>query len=234
MRNPATQSIIRGPWPVSVRLLVVTLALTVAGCGLTPTRNNTPQNAAGQVPQGLDVSAPDQNPYLSSRATAPRQARELFEASISAMDEQRWSEAENLLVRITESYPELSGPHLNLGIVYHRTKRSELAEQAFARAIEVNRFNLDAYNWLALLKRQAGDFAAAEEQYLNALEVWAKHAPTHRNIGILYDLYLGQMQKALQHFKIYQFLQGDDGPDRQVNGWIDDLNRRIEQQAGLP
>ena len=105
----------------------------------------------------------------------------------------------------------------------------EQAQQAFAQAIAANGKNLDAYNQLAVVKREQGDFAGAEGLYLQALEVWPQHAASHRNIGILYDLYLGQFDKALLHFESYQQLQQE--PDRQIAGWIIDLKRRLQNVA---
>lgn len=76
----------------------------------------------------------------------------------------------------------------------------------------------------AIALREQGDFAAAEQRYLRALSIAEEHAATHRNIGILYDLYVGDPDKALRHYKRYQSLTGDS--DRAMAGWIADLQRR--------
>ncbi|MFT7175684.1 MAG: hypothetical protein ACJAUG_001685 [Halioglobus sp.] len=52
---------------------------------------------------------------------------------------------------------------------------------------------------------------------------------THRNLGILYDVYLGEKIKALRHFNRYQTLTG--GADRKVKGWIVDLQRQLPAVA---
>ena len=101
------------------------------------------------------------------------------------------------------------------------------ADQAFTRAIAVNANNLAAYNQLAIMKREAGQFSAAEALYQQALRVWPFHPESHKNLGILYDLYLGKGALALQHYQAYQQLLAE--PDRQVNGWIIDLERRLAQ-----
>jgi Flp pilus assembly protein TadD len=85
--------------------------------------------------------------------------------------------------------------------------------------------NLDAYNQLAILQREQGRFNEAEANYQKALTIWPFHAESHRNIGILYDLYLGKNAEALAHFEAYQQLRGDG--DKQVTGWIADLQRRL-------
>jgi hypothetical protein len=56
------------------------------------------------------------------------------------------------------------------------------------------------------------------------LKLDAGYALAHRNIGILYDLYLGQPAVALEHYKKYLELTSD--PDPGVDRWVVDLSRR--------
>lgn len=208
------------------------LIMLLAACGTTPPKVAEPPEPSDEqiathadAPPGLDTSAPDENPYLSQSREAPAAARTVFSRAVTAMQNEEWRDAEILLQQLTVEYPDLSGPYLNLGIVSRRLGKPDQAKQSFSNAFTVNKLNLEAYNQLALLEREEGDFAAAERHYLAALNAWPKHAASHKNLGILYDLYMGELHKALQHFEIYQYLQ--DEPDRQINGWIIDLNRRI-------
>lgn len=84
--------------------------------------------------------------------------------------------------------------------------------------------NVGEYNEKALALRQQGEFTAARDIYLKALDVEEEHANTHRNIGILYDLYLGEQDKALEHYQRYQDLSPTK--DRAVAGWMADLERQ--------
>ncbi len=216
-------------------LAAILLSTTLAGCSQLGGLGKPP--AAPKVQQPADSDGEDRptqvastpNPYLANPVSAPRQAQALFAQALTALQGQQWQKAEVLLQELTVEHPQLSGPWLNLGIVYRRTDRLEQAQQAFAQAIAANGKNLDAYNQLAVVKREQGDFAGAEGLYLQALEVWPQHAASHRNIGILYDLYLGQFDKALLHFESYQQLQQE--PDRQIAGWIIDLKRRLQNVA---
>jgi tetratricopeptide (TPR) repeat protein len=220
---------------------LATLLLLVA-CGSTPEKMSdaesaqdaieTEVGAEGEAPQiSFDLGGPDQNPYLAQEVSAPGAARALFADAIRAMQSQQWSRAETLLQQLISQYPDLSGPYLNLGIVYRQRNQLDKAEEAFAKAVTVNDMNIDALNQLALIKREQGDFRAAETHYLSALAVWPKHDVSHKNLGILYDMYMGELAKALEQFEIYQFLQPE--PDRRINGWIIDLQRRISNlQAG--
>ena len=170
------------------------------------------------------------NPYLATKPSINRQAQQLFNDAIAAMAKKQWPQAENLLTRVTTQYPNLSGAYLNLGLVYQAKGELDKAEQALNQAVAANANNLDAYNQLGILKREAGDFAAAEEQYKKALAIWPFHPASHRNLGILYDLYMGKSEQALQHYQAYQQLLPE--PDKLVNGWIVDLERRLGASGG--
>lgn len=230
----STSSLSRYGLPLSSLLVV----LFLSACSSTPSDktadtetvdvSNTPVATGVSedgVPAGFDATAPDINPYLAEKTEGPSAARGLFRDAIASMQQENWQRAEVLLQQLTTEYPKLSGPFLNLGIVYRQLERSDDAETAFKNAIAANGLNLDAYNQLGLLLREQGRFTDAEAQYQKAISVWPKHAPSHKNLGILYDLYLGQFPKALQHFEIYQYLQNE--PDREMAGWIIDLKRRI-------
>lgn len=93
--------------------------------------------------------------------------------------------------------------------------------QAFAS----DEAQLQAYNSYGIFLREEGRFAEAEQAYLSALDISASYPDTHRNIAVLYDLYLGEPEQALQHYHRYQQLTGAD--NREVAGWIADLERQL-------
>jgi Flp pilus assembly protein TadD len=119
----------------------------------------------------------------------------------------------------------LSGVYLNLGIVYRNKGDLEKAIAEFNLAITANMRNVDAYNQLAVLKRESGDFNGAETLYQKALSIWPFYPEGHKNIAILYDLYLGKPELALSHYQAYQQLL--PAPDKQVDSWVADLQRRL-------
>jgi len=120
--------------------------------------------------------------------------------------------------------PELAGPLLNLGIAYHLTGQDEAAANALNQALKLNAENPAIWHQLAILYRNQGDFNAALDAYRKALELDPDYALAHRNIGILYDLYLQKPGPALQHYRKYLALNGKE--DTTVSRWITDLERR--------
>jgi len=207
------------------------LVILLGACTSNPQQASEPSFASATDTAQAVAVLPDTertpDPYLHNQPSVDPQARALFETALIAMNKQQWVQAEAQLQRINREYPRLSGPYLNLGLVYRARGELDKADQAFTRAIAVNANNLAAYNQLAIMKREAGQFSAAEALYQQALRVWPFHPESHKNLGILYDLYLGKGALALQHYQAYQQLLAE--PDRQVNGWIIDLERRLAQ-----
>jgi len=148
-----------------------------------------------------------------------------FEEAVALIREQRYADAEIVLLGITADQPELAGPWINLGQVYVALNQSQDARLAFEAAVTANPLNCTAHNELGLLSRRDGDFESAEQHYLHCLEQVPGHGTTYLNLGILYELYLGRLSEALVSYQRYQALLVE--PDRKVQGWVMDLERRL-------
>ncbi|MCB1646884.1 MAG: tetratricopeptide repeat protein [Pseudomonadales bacterium] len=86
----------------------------------------------------------------------------------------------------------------------------------------------DALVLQGLLHRTQGDFIAAEVAYQQSLELSPGNIHAHRNLAILYDLYLGQFDNALTHYETCEALAPGQYPELSI--WIADLRQRIAQQ----
>ncbi len=214
---------------MSARALILLLAALLAGCSAMPeivTRSPAPaEETAPPTPAAELIAA--ENPYLDSRRSVSGSARQRFAAANAAMATADWDTARVDLEWLIENHPKLSGPYLNLALLHVVQGDPATAEVHFQAALEVNERNLAAYNQYAIFLREQGRFDDAERVYLDALAVWSDHAETHRNIGVLYDLYRGDHEKALQHYYRYQELTGNT--DRTVAGWIVLLERQFSQ-----
>lgn len=177
------------------------------------------QASASQAP------ASSINRFVSKNLPVSRADKSQFEAALTAIQAKQFDKATMLLQTLIEQSPHLSGPYLNLGLVYRELGQWSEAASILRQAVVVNPDNPEAYNQLGIVLREQGKFEDAEQSYLSALEVWPNDANAHRNLGILYELYIGQFDKAVAHYEQYVALGGSDvGP---VNGWIADLKRRM-------
>lgn len=200
----------------------------LTSCALPQLQKNDEENAAGGAAQNESDFEPIPDPYLTHAKALSQAARSDFELAQQAMRAQQWQQAQTLLEQMTQLYPELSGPYVNLALVYRQLNQDEKAAAALERAIAVNPLNGEAYNQLAIMHREQGEFAEAEKLYLQALDVWPHNPIVHRNLGILYDLYMGRFADALRHYQMSQKVSSE--PERRVQGWIVDLQRRINDR----
>lgn len=212
--------------------LIASLAVMVlVGCVSGPTKKSAPgSDAAAPIVAAagasiLPAGPITPNPYLQNKSPVSKQAAQNFADATRALRNKQWAAAESLLQKVIAENDRLSGAYLNLGLVYRAQKEDKRAEQAFNNAIAANHTNLDAYNQLAILQREAGNFSAAEANYKKALSLWPFHPESHKNIAILYDLYMGKSAEALPHYEAYLQLLG--GSDKQATSWIADLQRRL-------
>ena len=164
------------------------------------------------------------NPYLISRQDVDPKVVARFERGKRYLAESELVRAETEFTWIIERHPELSGPYLNMAVVYLERGQTDLAETFFGEALRANPQNLNAYNRYAIYLRESGRLRDAEQQYLAALSIWQGHSISHHNLAILYDLYLGEQDLALEHYRRYQELSGSES--RQLAGWIADLQRQ--------
>jgi Flp pilus assembly protein TadD len=158
---------------------------------------------------------------------ADKQAQPLppdYEKALVLMRSGDYAAAIPVLRDFSSKSPELAGPYINLGIAYQHTGDHEAALTALGKALELNPDNAVTHLQRGILLREQGDFNAALQDYNQALKLQPDYALAHRNIGILYDLYLRQPGQALTHYQRYLNLVGE--PDKTVNSWVVDLQRR--------
>lgn len=212
----------------ALRLVTLCTILGLTACATAPESKpeaETKVHTEESAPSALPEEPVTPNPYGQMEVSVSAQAQSNFERALAAMEQGDDAQARRLLIAMTEQHPELSGPWVNLAKIHREQGRAAEAMTALEQALTINPNNLDAYNQLALLKREAGDFDAAERLYRQALAVWPFHGQSHLNLGILLDLYRGEGEQALLHYRAYQ--QRQDEPDRQVAGWIVDLERQL-------
>ncbi|GAA5442973.1 hypothetical protein Misp06_01149 [Microbulbifer sp. NBRC 101763] len=207
--------------PSGIFRLTATLLIlaTLSACGSLPLGKNAQQKDAS-IEHVIT-----ENPYLADAKRVPKEASVAMAQAHESFKNGDSSTAVQQLQQVIERWPELSGPWLNLGIVQQKSEQAENAENSFRKAIEVNDGNVFAWNQLAALLRDAGRFEEAEQCYLQALNLWPDFSDAHRNLGILYDLYLNRPEEALQQYRLAQSSREQE--DKLLGAWILELERRL-------
>jgi Tfp pilus assembly protein PilF len=158
----------------------------------------------------------------------PPRAAQQYAQALQMMKMGRGTDAELEFKQLAVAYPQFAGPQLNLGLLYLKDSRLAEAETAFKSALHITPANPVAGNELGIVERKLGKFTDAEVAYQKAIAAEPNYAAAHLNLGVLYDLYLSEPQKALEQFERYIAIAGEN---KQVNGWVVELRKRVGAAA---
>jgi tetratricopeptide (TPR) repeat protein len=188
-----------------------------------------PVEAPAQASAGPGVAAASAGPASAPDATpVPERAAQQYTQALQLMKSGRNADAELAFKQLAAGYPQLTGPQINLGLLYLRDSRLPEAEAAFKAVLELKPASVAAGNELGIVERKLGKFAEAEAAYQRTIAAEPNYAPAHLNLGVLYDLYLAQPQKALDEFERYIEIAGEN---KQVAGWVVELRKRVGAPA---
>jgi Flp pilus assembly protein TadD len=129
-----------------------------------------------------------------------------------------------LLQEVTEKFPDATAPFVDLGIAYGKSGDNEKAVEAFQAALAATPDHPVAHNELGISYRRLGRFAEARASYERALGIYPGFHYARRNLAVLCDLYLADLDCALEEYENYQLSVRDD-PD--VDMWMADLRNRM-------
>jgi tetratricopeptide (TPR) repeat protein len=144
-----------------------------------------------------------------------------------------YTEGLNELERIKLKYPQLSGPDYQKARLYFNQSQYNKALQAVELSLKNNGRNYYSLNLKGIILKELGEFKEAKNTYLKAIATYNLYANTHLNLGVLSDVYTGELDLALVHYKEYIKLslanKSRKGKVLQVKEWVVELDRRIKQ-----
>lgn len=152
------------------------------------------------------------------------EARVRYDRALSLLRQERYAEGIPLLVAVTETAPDVTAPYVDLGIAYGRSGDFEGAETALETAALLSPDHPIVHNELGIVYRRTGRFTEARASYEKALAVFSDFHFARRNLAVLCDLYLADLECALEHYTAYMDSVGDDA---EVEIWIADIRNRL-------
>jgi Flp pilus assembly protein TadD len=189
--------------------------------------------AACALAAGCATRPADTAPATATAAPAPAPvdpaAQRAFDDAKRALASGQVVQAEQAFRALTQTYPDLGGPHADLGLIYRQSGKLPEAVAALEKAVRASPQQPTYLNQLGLAYRQQGRFDKAREAYEQALAIDPDYATAALNLGILNDLYLGDSRRAVELYERYLALS--PGGDATVSKWIVDLNNRKPQRV---
>lgn len=200
---------------------VIAVAATVAGCA-APATSKRPPPVQIEIQEAIGFTITDESRISND-------VRSEYDAAVKALQRGEFAQGIELLEGVVEQAPELSAPRIDLGIAYHRGGRLESAEHHLQAALDLNPKHPIALNELGIVYRKTGRFALARQSYEAALAVYPGYHFARRNLAVLCDLYLADLDCALQNYEAYMTtVPGDD----EAAMWIADIRNRLGQPEG--
>jgi tetratricopeptide (TPR) repeat protein len=176
---------------------------------------------------GSSVATPAK--LLEATVAVDPAAQKSFEAARQALAAGRRDEAERGFVALTTSHPDLGGPHASLGLLYLQANQPAAAVAALERAVKASPRQAQYFDQLGIAYRHVGQFDKARAAYEQAIEADPTYAPAQLNLGVLYDLYLWDAPRALEHYDRYLALTTDN--DDKVKRWVVELRKRTAPKS---
>ena len=191
-------------------------ACIISAC-TTPDTSRTPARIEIQEEVGFTIS---ENARISSSE------RTNYKDALILLEQGQHEQGIALLEKLADAAPQLSAPRIDLGIAYHRAGDLEAAEFNLLLALESNPDHPTVHNELGIVYRKSGRFAEAKESYEAALAIYPGYHYARRNLAVLCDLYLADLNCALRNYEAYMTtVPGDD----EASMWIADIRYRIDQ-----
>jgi tetratricopeptide (TPR) repeat protein len=147
-----------------------------------------------------------------------------FESAVSLLEQEQYDDGIALLLELTETAPDVTAAHIDLGIAYGRLNDLKRAEASLERALDLNPRHPVAHNELGIVYRRSGRFKKARESYEKALAAHPDFHFARRNLAILCDVYLLDTDCALKHYELYTQTVPDD---EAAAMWTADLRNRV-------
>lgn len=187
-----------------IRLIFITLiSLLLAACG------GTKSTKADQASSENDSSVQLEVAYTQAKQLL---AKQNYQAALPLME------------NVARSENATAEQFANFGIVLSRSGEYEDALSALRKAAKLAPNNADVLVEMALVYREQGKFDTARRFYEQALGVAPNHLRANYNLGILCDLYKEDLDCAINSYKQYLALLGQE--DKNITIWLTDLAKR--------
>lgn len=199
-------------------ILLCSAAMFLAACNTTPTKQaRTPTPASIEIEEAVGFT-------IVENTRIDGDVRVDYDRALEMLGQGNLQEGSALLESVIEQAPELSAPHIDLAIAYHRKGDLDSAEQYLLSALEISPKHPIALNELGIIYRKTARFNEARQSYEAALAVYPGYHYARRNLAVLCDLYLADLECALSNYEAYMTTVHSDD---EAAMWLRDVRYRL-------
>jgi Flp pilus assembly protein TadD len=187
-----------------LRVAIIAAAMSaMAGCATAPSRTPTPTKSAPQdLPARIEIQEAVGFTIVED-ATIEGDVRIDYDRAHELLAQGRIRDGIELLKTVAAAAPNLSAPHIDLGIAYQQEGDLEAAEAQLKQALAINPQHPVALNEIGIVYRKTARFSQARQSYQAALDVYPGFHYARRNLAVLCDLYLADLECAVENYEAY-------------------------------
>jgi tetratricopeptide (TPR) repeat protein len=152
----------------------------------------------------------------------------VYTNALIALNNNELDKAQRLFTKMSKLQPDIAGSWANLALISVKKEQYKNAEKLIKTALQKNPKMVQALNLMASLEQRKGNIINAKELYQEALTYNPKYALAHYNIALIYDIYLQDIPKAINHYQLY--LLNSKNKDVQTSQWLEGLQANIGNQ----
>ena len=153
----------------------------------------------------------------------------MLNQAITAHQEGRLKEAEQLYRSILKIHPEHLTVMNNLGLILHHYAKFDEAEASYRKAIELKPDYQLAHNNLGNTLKELGRLDEAEESFRKAIELKPDYQLAHNNLGSTLEK-LGRLDEAEESYRKAIELKPDHVAHNNLGNTLKDLGRFDEAE----
>lgn len=146
---------------------------------------------------------------------------QLYKNAIVALNNNDLDQAKALFISMSERQPNIAGSWANLALISIKQKDLAQAEDYAKTALEKNPNMAQAWNLSGYLAQKKGEIHNAKNYYLKAISNKSDYALAHYNLALLFDIYLQDITKAIEHYQFYLAYNGEK--DENTENWLESL-----------
>jgi tetratricopeptide (TPR) repeat protein len=195
-----------------VTLLLIVHLITACGAKSPPPLSDT----ASTKPITQEI---EQQPPAQAINTA------LYQQGLDALALNDLSGARKIFQQFIDDNPRLSGPYTNLALIEYKQEHYKQASKLLDIALSLNPEQAAAFHLKALIHLQQGEILPARDHYLRAIEIKPDYKNAHYNLALLYDIYLQEIELAIQHYTRYLSLTTEK--DSRTREWVNHLKNTL-------
>jgi tetratricopeptide (TPR) repeat protein len=145
----------------------------------------------------------------------------LYQQALTHLEQQQPRQAENLLQGLLRERRDIAELWLNLALSQYQQKKWQQVEGAVAELLNTFPNVPQAHNLAGLLAVEKGEFAKAEQHYAQALKLDSEYANALYNMALLQDVYLQNINAAVNYYSQYLRLIEDE----ETKAWVENLSQ---------